>query len=60
MLRVWEEVGGRHGKVCWGVGGGEERCGKVCWGVGEVRGSVERGVLRCASRGVLGVWRSME
>ena len=35
MGKCW----GRCGKVCWGVGGGEERCGsvgkseKVCWGV---------------------------
>ena len=42
---VWKSVlggGGRYGKVCWGVGGGEkrkcwERCGEVHWQVlGEV------------------------
>ena len=68
-VEVWEEVwelgsvgGGmekgvgcaeRCGKVCWGVGGGEERCGIACGGVKEVRGSV-LSVRRDVGRGVLG------
>ena len=30
----------------------KRRCGKVYWGVGEVKGDVERGVVKC----VIGVW----
>ena len=41
--KMWEEVLGRCGEVCWGVGG-EERCGRVsgevCWGVEKVRKNV--------------------
>ena len=33
-IEMWESVWDECGKVCWGVGGGEERCGgcKEVWG----------------------------
>ena len=43
-IEMWESVWDECGKVCWGVGGGEERCGecKEVWG--EVCESWGRGV----------------
>ena len=48
MGKVWENVWGECGKVCWDVGKGDgvgvEGCGKVCWDVQKIRGDVERGM----------------
>ena len=35
---MWKSVRGERGKICWGVGGGEERSGKGMVGAGEGKG----------------------